>query len=175
MKRLPLLSVEYLKHKLSASASTILLRSKAIRCHLVSPRPPSIKSFLQILYIGESIEYHDEAMAQIGSNPFIITTPLQQPDLSSRRYVRSNAMLDKNRGKRGKRRVQPPCPASWINGLSQGRASTDVIPRQVGSGWALGRFAEVGSDMLQNVFKFITVLEQASHPNPILADDDGET
>jgi hypothetical protein len=93
-------------------------------------------------------------MAQSGPNPFIITTPLQQPDRASRRNARSYAMRGKNRGKRRKRRMQPPCLASWINGPSHGRARANLIPQQVGSEWTLVRLAEeVKPDMLQNIFK----------------------
>ncbi|RFU35549.1 hypothetical protein B7463_g763, partial [Scytalidium lignicola] len=115
-------------------------------------------------------------MAQSGSNPFLITTPLAQPDQASRRNARSYAMRGKNRGKSVKRRVQAQPLVSWINGPSHGgEMCTNIIPRPVGSAWALSPFAvEVGPDMFQNVIKFYDVLNQASNPNPILVQYDGK-
>ena len=93
-------------------------------------------------------------MAQIGSNPFIITTPLQQPDRASRRKARSYAMRGKNRGKSSKRRAQLPFLGSWINGASEDIPSADLIPRQIGSEWSLCHFVEeVKPYMLQSIFK----------------------
>ena len=69
-------------------------------------------------------------------------------------HARSYAMRGKNRGKSGKRRVRPPCLASWINGTADGRVGSSLIPQQVGSEWALGRFAEdVEPAMLEKIFK----------------------